>query len=224
MDIAPIMGISRGVTALIGGGGKTTLMYTLAGELRRRGTVIVTTSTRIMRPEWCSVLLTDDLSEITAALHRHGVICLADQSETGGKLTTPVLSFDTLAALADFVLVEADGARRLPLKAHASHEPVIPACAARIIYVVGADGFDHPIREVCHRPERYASLCDASPDTPVTPAMEARVLLAEGYGGGWVYVNKVESDRDWANAEALAAALPGNVLAGSLHCREYRML
>ena len=50
MDIAPLLHIGPGVTALIGGGGKTTLMDTLAAELRRRGTVIVTTSTHIRRP------------------------------------------------------------------------------------------------------------------------------------------------------------------------------
>lgn len=224
MDIAPILGISRGVTALIGGGGKTTLMETLAGELRRQGTVIVATSTRIMRPQWCPVLLTADTAPVTAALEAYGVACVAGSSDAPHKLTAPDMGFDTLAALADFVLVEADGARRLPMKAHAPHEPVIPTCAARTIYVVGADGFGRPIREVCHRPERYAALCGAAPDAPVTPAMEARVLLAEGYGSGWVYVNKVETDRDRANAAALSAALPGPTLSGSLHRREYQML
>lgn len=224
MDIAPILEISRGVTALIGGGGKTTLMETLAGELRRQGTVIVATSTRIMRPHWCPVLLTAEVGQVTAALAAHGVACVASPSDAPHKLTAPDMGFETLAALADFVLVEADGARRLPLKAHAPYEPVIPACAVRTIYVVGADGFGRPIREVCHRPEWYAALCGAVPDAPVTPAMEARVLLAEGYGSGWVYVNKVETDRDWVNAAALSAALPAPLLAGSLHRREYRML
>lgn len=41
MDISALLGVERGVTALIGGGGKTTLMCTLAEELRRRGTVVV---------------------------------------------------------------------------------------------------------------------------------------------------------------------------------------
>ena len=36
MDISALLGVERGVTALIGGGGKTTLMCTLAEELRRR--------------------------------------------------------------------------------------------------------------------------------------------------------------------------------------------
>lgn len=221
MDISALLGVERGVTALIGGGGKTTLMYTLAEELRHRGTVVVTTSTHIQRPEQYPVLTAAD--DVAAALAEHGAVCVASESPEG-KLCAPALSFEALAALADFVLVEADGSKRLPLKAHAPHEPVIPVNARRIIYVVGADGFGRPIRQVCHRPERYAALCGASENDIVTPMLEAAVLHAEGYDTGWVYINKVETPEDWRNAEALAALLPGKVIAGSLWERVYRGL
>ena len=45
--LCDLLDIRPGVTALIGGGGKTTLMYHLARELRERGTVAVTTTTKI---------------------------------------------------------------------------------------------------------------------------------------------------------------------------------
>lgn len=223
MDISALLAVEKGVTALIGGGGKTTLMYTLAEELRRRGTVVVTTSTHIQRPEQYPVLLSGGAAAVAAALAAHGAVCVAGETAEG-KLCAPALSFETLAALADFVLVEADGSRRLPLKAHAPHEPVIPANARRTVYVVGADGFGHPIRQVCHRPERYAALCGAAEDDLVTPALEARVLHAEGYADGWVFINKVETAEDWRSAEALTALLPGKVIAGSLRERVYRGL
>ena len=223
MNISALLEVEKGVTALIGGGGKTTLMYTMAEELRRRGTVLVTTSTHIQRPEQYPTLLTADAAAVTAALATHGVVCVAGET-VEGKLCAPALSFDALSALADFVLVEADGSKRLPLKAHAPHEPVIPPNARRTVYVVGADGFGHPIRQVCHRPERYAALCGTAEDDIVTPAREARVLRAEGYDTGWVYINKVESPEGWRNAEALAALLPGKAVAGSLWERRYRIL
>lgn len=223
MDISALLAVEKGVTALIGGGGKTTLMYTLAEELRRRGTVVVTTSTHIQRPEQYPVLLSGGAAAVSAALAAHGAVCVAGETAEG-KLCAPALSFETLAALADFVLVEADGSRRLPLKAHAPHEPVIPANTRRTVYVVGADGFGRPIRQVCHRPERYAALCGAAEDNIVTPALEARVLHAEGYDTGWVFINKVETPEDWRSAEALTALLPGKVIAGSLRERVYRGL
>lgn len=224
MEISPILEIAQGVTALIGGGGKTTLLLTLARELRRRGTVILTTSTHILPPEGFPLLCRASQEDVRRALDAHGVVCVAERSGEGVKLTAPELGFDVLASLADFVLVEADGARRLPLKAHAPHEPVIPPCAGKTVYVLGADGFGRPIREVCHRPERYAPLCGAEETDAVTPQRAAQVLLAEGYGAGLVYVNKVESPEGWDSAAAFAACLHGRVAAGSLHRREYRLL
>ena len=223
MDISALLEVEKGITALVGGGGKTTLMYTLAEELRQRGTVLVTTSTHIRRPGQYPVLTAADDVAVAAALTAHGVVCVAGETAEG-KLCAPALSFDTLAALADFVLVEADGSKRLPMKAHAPHEPVIPPNARQTIYVVGADGFGHPIRQVCHRPERYAALCGAAEDDIVTPAREAAILRAEGCDTGWVYINKVETPEDWRNAEALAALLSGKVLAGSLWKKRYRVL
>ena len=223
MDISPLLHVGPGVTALIGGGGKTTLMYTLAEELRRRGTVIVTTSTHIQRPEGCRLVLTADTAAIAAALAAQGAVCVAGEGPEG-QLTAPALPFEALAALADFVLVEADGARRLPLKAHEAHEPVIPANAGQTIYVLGADGFGRPIGETCHRPERYAALCGASESDIVTPTLAAAVLRSEGYDRSRVFINKVETAADRANAKALAALLPGEVTAGSLWKKEYELL
>ncbi len=86
---------------------------------------------------------------------------------------------DVLAALADHVLVEADGSRRLPLKAHAPWEPVIPACSARTVLVLGASGLGRPVREAVHRPERFCELAGCAPDDPATPELVARVANAE---------------------------------------------
>ena len=86
MDISALLGVERGVTALIGGGGKTTLMCTLAEELRRRGTVVVTTSTQIQRPEQNPVLLSGGAAAVSAALAAHGAVCVAGETAEG-KLT-----------------------------------------------------------------------------------------------------------------------------------------
>ena len=134
MQIAPLLNIGRGVTALIGGGGKTTLLYTLTEELRKKGTVLLCTSTHIMTQY--EVLERAGEAEISAALSAHGAVCVGEPSAEG-KLGPPSLSFDALARLADYVLVEADGSRRLPLKAHAPHEPVIPPQSNQTILHVG---------------------------------------------------------------------------------------
>ncbi len=215
MQIAPLLHVGRGVTAIIGGGGKTTLMETLAGELSKKGKVIITTTTHICRPKQYETLLDADEAAVSAALERSGIVCVASRAESG-KLCAPWLSMGTLAQLADFVLVEADGAKRLPLKAHASHEPVIPEEVQRVIMVIGIDGVGKTIRETCHRSALYAQLAGVDEETVVTPQLAARVVNAEGYGDR-VYINKVESAADYEAAQAMANEFSCPVIAGSLH-------
>ena len=204
MRIAPLLHIGRGVTALIGGGGKTTLLYTLAEELRKTGSVVLCTSTHIRVPEQYP-LVTGGAEAIAAALQEHGAVCAGTRAEDG-KLTASPVPFTELARLADYVLVEADGARGLPLKRHAAHEPVVPENAARVVLIVGADCFGKPVRDVCHR---------GTEDVSVTPDWAARHIIAEGCGDR-VYINKVETAGDYAAARELAERLSCPVVAGSL--------
>lgn len=201
MQIAPLLNIGRGVTALIGGGGKTTLLYTLTEELRKKGTVLLCTSTHIMRPTQYEVLERAGEAEVSAALSAHGAVCVGEPSAEG-KLGPPSLSFDALARLADYVLVEADGSRRLPLKAHAPHEPVIPKEAGCVLCVVGARGFDRPIREAVHRPEQFCTLTGARLDEPASPALAARALAAEGFTQTIVLTGAAEKQRSAFSAAA----------------------
>lgn len=214
MQLAPLLRIGRGVTAIIGGGGKTTLLYTLIEELRKKGSVLLCTSTHIRIPEQYP-LVTGGVEELHRVLSAHRAVCAGTYAKSG-KLAAPPVPFEELSALADYVLVEADGSRGLPLKAHAAHEPVIPSNAQRVVLVVGADGFGGKIQEVCHRPELYAERAGASVTDLVTPELAARVILAEGFGDR-VYINKMESADDYAQAERLAKLLPCPVVAGSLH-------
>ena len=152
---------------------------------------------------------------VSAAISRSRIVCVGEAAEEG-KLRAPRLSIETLARLADFVLVEADGSKGLPLKAHAAHEPVIPPCAQRVVAVAGIDGIGKPIGAVCHRSVRYAQLALADEETIVTPEIAARALTAEG-GFDRVYINKVESAAAYEAAQAMAKELSCPVVAGSLH-------
>ena len=210
MQIAPLLNIGRGVTALIGGGGKTTLLYTLTEELRKKGTVLLCTSTHIMRPTQYEVLERAGEAEISAALSAHGAVCVGEPSAEG-KLGPPSLSFDALARLADYVLVEADGSRGLPLKAHLPHEPVLPQEAGQVIAVLGLTGLGRPIAEAAHRPERYAGLAGCAPEDIATPERAARVLEAEA-----LHTRVLLNQADAADGTALLARLHCPAVLASL--------
>ena len=189
----------------------------------RRARVIVATSTKMFVPDWCPVLLDITMDEVRLALSMHPIVCVGRIHEPTGKLDAPNMAFSDLEGAADYLLVEADGAKMLPLKAHAEHEPVIPECAKRTVCVVGIDGVGRPISQACHRAERFARLAGASTADATTPEMVARVLEAEGLHDT-IFINKVETGDDWRIAERIAALCTTPVVAGSLWRKEFRCL
>ena len=205
-----------GVTSVIGSGGKTSLLAALARELP--GTVVLTTTTHILPFEGVPLVTSADPGAIAEALAASRVVCVGSQVEKNGKLVTPELGIDALASLADHVLVEADGARRLPLKAHAAWEPVIPACSGRTVIVFGASGIGRPVRDVVHRPEIFCELAGCAPDDAATPKLVARAAGAEALADV-ALVNQVDVAPDAARDLAVLLDLPayvGSVRAGAI--------
>ena len=205
--------IEKGILCLTGSGGKTTLAHELARQLP--GTVLFCTTTRIWPAESSlPVLVCPTEAELSAALRKYRAVCAGVPAERG-KLSALEIPMERLRQLADYVVVEADGSKTLPLKAHLSYEPVIPPETDQTILVVGASGFGRPIAEAAHRPERFAELCGASPADAATPERVARVLAREG-GFDAVVVNQVTGREQLEAARILAAGLDVPVFAGEL--------
>ena len=215
MALEQLLDIRPGVTAVIGGGGKTTLLRTLGGELSARHTVLLCTTTHIL--PFPDLPCARTAGELETLRRQCTLLCAGTEEPATGKLTAPALPMAELADRFDYVLVEADGAARLPLKAHTPHEPVIPPEANQVICVVGASGLGRPIRETAHRPERYAALAG---ETVATPEAAAAVLRAEGLHHR-VFINQADTPERLALARRLASLLPCPAVVGSLHSGVY---
>ena len=167
------------LTALVGGGGKSSTMYAMARQAMDLGLrVVVTTTTHILpHPK---LPLTGDPASLPALLAEHRVVTLGAY-DARGKLTG---AGDPAACLevADVVLIEADGAKLRPLKAPADHEPVIPPACDAVIASAGLDCVGKPVEEICHRPERVCTLLGVSPDHRITPA-DVAAILSSPLGG-----------------------------------------
>lgn len=216
MSLTELLEVEPGLTAVVGSGGKTTLLRVLGGELAATGhTVILTTTTKILPFSRLPTLTAATAAEVAAALRKSPLLCLGSPLPGSEKLTAPALAPEELTALAEYVLVEADGAHHRPLKAHAAYEPVIPSNARGTICVVGLSGLGQPIAEAAHRPEVYARLAGATPETPVTPALAAAVLRAEERGWRFFF-NQADTPERREVGRALAAALGRTAVMGSL--------
>lgn len=137
-----------------------------------------------------------------------------------GQALLPAAPLDQLAQRFDYVLAEADGSKRLPLKAHAAWEPVIPAATANVVWVVGASGLGKPINEAVHRPELFCERCGCEPTDIATPERVAQVLYAEmqalKLSTARVMLNQVDTLADSTIADRFQAALGRPVVATNL--------
>lgn len=237
-NLASALKLESGITAIIGSGGKSTLLMALGLELMRAGGRVLLCTTTHMFPvagvPWDGSSRRLDAApwkpgashvpgctcEACTGLAR-GSICQAGvlDPETG-KLSAPAEPLGELAQRFNYVLAEADGSKRLPLKAHAAWEPVIPSGTANIVWIVGASGLGNPINEAVHRPELFCERCGCEPTDIATPERVAQVLNAEMQAlrldAVRVILNQVDALSDPTMADRFEAALGRPVVATSL--------
>ena len=176
----PFLAEKGHIVSLVGGGGKTTLLYAMAAHCARKGwRVLVTTTTHIRRP---AAGYAPDNAAI-AALWQAGCYAVIGTPAENGKLTLPPQQLLCRLEQADAVFIEADGAKHYPCKLPAAHEPVLLPQSDIVLAVAGLSALGKPLREVCFRydaiqPQFFA----AAPDASLTPAMLAQ-LLASAQGG-----------------------------------------
>ena len=245
VPLAEALGIKKGVNAVIGSGGKSSLLKSLSLELSQKGSVLLTTSTHILPFSHCenicfsdenisisdenisilneNALISDEnvstlkekillpgedihseeaLKNPKALLQRKvlslwnksksPILCLGTL-EKNGKLSPFPLPFSALEKMADYVLVEADGSKRLPGKAHGQNEPQIPKESQRTVLVFGASALHKPISDVIHRVEIFQNFFTPplSPDTLMTKELLLQAFRKENLGD-CLFVNQLD--------------------------------
>ena len=182
---------ARPLISIVGAGGKTTTMYTLAGELARHGKrVITTTTTQIFIPrpgETDTLIVAAEMPSILklagAALKQHHRVTVAAAPSGSTKLAGlgPEQPCELLVKSgADVVIVEADGARHRMIKAPAEHEPVVPPQTNVALLMLSAGAINQPLSaQVAHRPEHVASVTGITQGDRLTPGAIARLMTSD---------------------------------------------
>lgn len=148
--------------------------------VRKNWHVLVTTTTHIMRPPGAVWAQTDaDLFR----LWEHGSYAVAGTAAPGGKLTTPPQKqLEHWMQLADIVLIESDGSRRMPCKAPAAHEPVLlPQCDI-VLAVAGVSALGESLEKGCFRAELAQQILRVPGNAVLTPTLLAKLLVSESGG------------------------------------------
>jgi probable selenium-dependent hydroxylase accessory protein YqeC len=218
--------------ALVGGGGKTTTLWSLARELAKAGPTIVTTTTKAGAPpedvelvDWEHELPDRSLHPLVAEAFAKSPLIAVGAGVRDGRLraVSPEIADELLLRCgARYVINEADGARMKPFKAPAEHEPVLASTTTLLVVVVGLDALGLPIdEEHLHRPERIVALTGASPGAPlraehvaaVVREYETRCADVDESARFAVLINKVDAGPSSPGVDALVRALAGVELA-----------
>lgn len=164
---------------LVGGGGKTTVIYELAAMWAACGRrVLVLTSTHILHPADGS------FAADAAAVHnlwQHGRYAVIGTPELAtSKLTAPPQDlYETLQPQADVILCEADGSRHHPCKVPAAHEPVLLPDCDIVLAVAGMDALGRSLVQACQRPQLAAELLGCGAEKILDAQMLTVLLLSE---------------------------------------------
>ena len=173
-----VLKLSPGIICLTGGGGKSTLMYTLGAALSLLGNnglgsrVLLTTTTRIMRPgpEQSRFFLECSSHEELALPEIPCVLTAARPAAPGQNpdylrgFTCDEIDGFWQRGIADWIIVEADGSARRPLKAPSAKEPVIPPLTKLVIAVAGLSAFGKTYNEaLVFRTEEFSAVTGLNP-------------------------------------------------------------
>lgn len=214
-EALPVDFARKQVISAVGGGGKTSALYRLAGELNLLGKkAVITTTTHMAMPE-SNIELSSDIASVKRAwLSNH--FAVAGLPAGNGKMTGVSREiFTELCGISDAVLIEADGSRQLPIKMPAQHEPSIPDNTTHVLVLGGMDALGRSLTDACHRPERVMKQLSAESDHCMTPE-DIAVILNQGYWipyiegagrTGTVILNKADNPDRLAGAIKVAAIL-----------------
>ena len=216
LDSLQIADCAGEVISVVGAGGKTTTIRRLAEEaVKQKKTVAVTTTTKMKKePQF---FLTPDVEKIQRKWEEEGQVWFGIQVPEQEKVTG--VSEQILDAVCarhpDLLLIEADGAKRLPCKAPEAWEPVIYPKSTLVLAVYGLDAVGETFEKACCRPDLVAGLLKKNRTDQISTQDIARLAKSRHGGrknvkdsmGYHVILNKADTEREYRLAEEICREL-----------------
>jgi len=216
IKIIDALRVAKGeVVAIVGAGGKTSLMFALANALPKP--VCLTTTTKLGYQEGIGFfphqLYSEAMRIESETFEPVGALMITNPTDESGQKWLGLLPEQASRLIqicrekGVICLIEVDGARRCSLKAPAAWEPVIPARTDWVAVVVGLSVIGKTLREgVVFRPELFSALTGCSLGAPIQIKHILRMLNhPEGGLKGVPPGSRVVAVFNQADAYALSA-------------------
>jgi len=141
-----------GCISITGSGGKTTALTALALSYAKLGKrVLVSTTTKLEsfrhRDYGCDACFSDE--RVLSHAPKQGERVFYAYEHKDKAIAPPLSHLKALTDLYDVLLLEADGARRKPLKLHSSRDPVVPDFTTSTLAVMGMSGWGQELGSCC---------------------------------------------------------------------------
>ncbi len=209
------------IISIAGAGGKTTTALRLAYEYKKVGRpVVVTTSTHLEIWEKPWFLLEESVEKLEQILKQEGQVWvgvpLERQKEGIRKMKAVSDSFfREICNMEIPIIIEADGARRMPCKVPAEHEPVILPQTTIVCSVYGMDAIGQKLCDCCFRSELAAKLLKKQATDRLEADDLVKIMIDEKGGKKgvrkdmehWFILNKADTDKRKAWAEEISEKL-----------------
>lgn len=252
MKITDILNIDKNsIVSIVGAGGKTSLMFQLAEELREKSRVLVTTTTKIYVPEKgqydylivgeegenCFFRNNEDLipaSSEAPQIKPKGIWVYGEKINEDNKLTA--VSEEKLGKLIncfDYVLIEADGSKGKPLKGWREDEPVISNHTSCTIGILSGKALGMDINEEnIHRVNRFLGGANhtVTEEDLIEVIFNPKGMFNDSKGKKVLWINQIDDHRAYKrNFDLISEIINKNwknkllnqVIIGSIKNRNY---
>lgn len=211
-----LKGNRRPIVSVVGAGGKTTTIKRLAEEYREQNIPVIVTTTTHMKVEHAPwFLLEPSVCRAREVLQKQGMVWIGLPCGVGKMKAPPANVFEELMHLGYPVLIEADGAKGLPVKAPAAHEPVICSQTTHVINVYGLHALGKAWEKAGFRVDRILELLELKKTEPVQVQDIANLALhakagKKGVTAGmqyYVLLNQADGEAEKRAAAQICARL-----------------
>lgn len=204
MKLSSILDLrSNYVISIVGCGGKTTLMYLLANELKEDNKVLISTTTKIFAPtneEVDFLAIGDSEYSFIKKNKRNGIYAYGKAiSEENKLIGIEKENIKTLIKDFNYILLEADGSKRKPIKGWSDTEPLICEETNLTIGVMSLESLGLKINDSnVHRVNKFNELTDSSLEDTINVKHFIKVIFNKNglfkYSKGKriLFLNKIE--------------------------------
>ncbi|MCB2289945.1 putative selenium-dependent hydroxylase accessory protein YqeC [Clostridium sp. CS001] len=208
----------KDIISIVGAGGKTTMMFKLANELRLSSKILVTTTTKIYLPPKDSYdfICTDgEMIDKYKAMKENGIYVLGSGvNEEDKVLGVSEKQLEELAPYFDYILIEADGSKKKQLKGWNEFEPVVYCKTTKTVGIVDIQSLGMLVNEdKVHRSKIFCEITGARQGDVVKIEhltkliMHPQGLFKSAQGEKILYINKAEEAEQLVLAKSLASKI-----------------